>query len=274
MVNILINQWINSQKDKRESGDLLCCVHLWLQLIWNNLKHNFAYLCYKCFPAVSFHSHGKVKPGPGVVVVLQTRQDQVQVLPVHTALLSLRMTHISQLSRNQLHNEQIKAFRLNTEYKKIILSTLFLFMFITDSDEEGHNHTVAWDSIQGLATHLVADAEGHLGNLDVDERVVHSSPLLHFIDVIDRMLVRGGYKMLHLRERLRTVLCYSVVRRHCNVLHMVILQVWLRVFILLHNILCLFWVNTLMAFVHWHHSGWLDPFAFPLGIVPATFFFW
>lgn len=37
-------------------------------------------------------------------------------------------------------------------------------------------------------THLIADTEGHLGNLDVDEGVVHSSSLLHLIDVINRML--------------------------------------------------------------------------------------
>lgn len=47
------------------------------------------YLCYKCFAAVPFHSHGEVQPCPGVVMVLQTRQDQVQVLPVHAALFSL-----------------------------------------------------------------------------------------------------------------------------------------------------------------------------------------
>lgn len=51
---------------------------------------NILYLCYKRFPAVPFHSHGKVEPCPGVVVVLQTGQNQVQVLPVHTALFSLK----------------------------------------------------------------------------------------------------------------------------------------------------------------------------------------
>lgn len=37
-------------------------------------------------------------------------------------------------------------------------------------------------------THLVADTQRHLGNLNVDEGVVHSSSLLHLINVIDRML--------------------------------------------------------------------------------------
>ena len=39
--------------------------------------------------AVPLHRHGEVQPGPGVVVVLQAGQHQVQVLPVHAALLSL-----------------------------------------------------------------------------------------------------------------------------------------------------------------------------------------
>lgn len=41
-------------------------------------------------------------------------------------------------------------------------------------------------------THLIADTEGHLGNLDIDEGVVHSSSLLHLVDVIDRMLEEGN----------------------------------------------------------------------------------
>lgn len=44
-------------------------------------------------------------------------------------------------------------------------------------------------------THLIADTEGHLGNLDIDEGVVHSSSLLHLIDVINRMLEKGNCKM-------------------------------------------------------------------------------
>ncbi len=41
-------------------------------------------------------------------------------------------------------------------------------------------------------THLIADTEGHLGNLDVNEGVVHSSSLLHLVDVVNRMLLRGN----------------------------------------------------------------------------------
>lgn len=51
---------------------------------------NVVYLRHECFPAVPLHSHGEVEPRPGVVVVLQTGQNQVQVLPVHTTLLSLQ----------------------------------------------------------------------------------------------------------------------------------------------------------------------------------------
>lgn len=40
-----------------------------------------------------------------------------------------------------------------------------------------------------MRTHLIANTEGHLRNLNVDEGVVHGSPLLHLIDVIDRMLM-------------------------------------------------------------------------------------
>lgn len=53
---------------------------------------NVVYLCHKSFPAVPFHRHGEVEPGPGIVMVLQTGQNQVQVLPVHTTLFSLSTT--------------------------------------------------------------------------------------------------------------------------------------------------------------------------------------
>lgn len=60
------------------------------------------YLGYKCFPAVPFHSHGKVEPRPGVVMVLQTRQNQIQVLPVHTTLFSLETWDFIQWNNIQI----------------------------------------------------------------------------------------------------------------------------------------------------------------------------
>lgn len=47
-------------------------------------------------------------------------------------------------------------------------------------------------------SHLIADTEGHLGNLDIDEGVVHSRSLLHLIDVINRMLEGGHCQLFHL----------------------------------------------------------------------------
>lgn len=50
-------------------------------------------------------------------------------------------------------------------------------------------------------THLVADAERHLRNLDVDEGVVHGGSLLHLVDVVHRMLEEeeaGGTMSLRL----------------------------------------------------------------------------
>lgn len=47
------------------------------------------YLGHQGFATVPFHRHGKVQPGPGVIVILQARQHQVEVTPVHTVLLSL-----------------------------------------------------------------------------------------------------------------------------------------------------------------------------------------
>lgn len=44
-------------------------------------------------------------------------------------------------------------------------------------------------------THLVADAEGHLRNLDVDEGVVHGGSLLHLVNVVHRMLEEAGGRM-------------------------------------------------------------------------------
>lgn len=51
------------------------------------------YLCDQSLTRVSLHSHCEVQPGPGVVMILQTGQDQVQILPVYTALLSLQIHH-------------------------------------------------------------------------------------------------------------------------------------------------------------------------------------
>lgn len=53
------------------------------------------YLCYKCFSAVSFNSHGKVEPCPCIVMVLQARENQIQVLPVDTVLFTLRDEHFT-----------------------------------------------------------------------------------------------------------------------------------------------------------------------------------
>lgn len=44
-------------------------------------------------------------------------------------------------------------------------------------------------SVELSHSHLIADTQGHLGNLNVDEGVVHSSSLLHLINVINRMLL-------------------------------------------------------------------------------------
>lgn len=41
-------------------------------------------------------------------------------------------------------------------------------------------------------THLVADTERHLRNLDVDEGVVHGGSLLHLVDVVHGMLEEAG----------------------------------------------------------------------------------
>ncbi len=51
------------------------------------------YLCDQSLTTVSLHSHSEVQPGPGVVMILQTGQNQVQILPVNTALLSLQIHH-------------------------------------------------------------------------------------------------------------------------------------------------------------------------------------
>lgn len=51
------------------------------------------YLCDQSLTTVSLHSHCEVQPGPGVVMILQTGQNQVQILPVYTALLSLQIHH-------------------------------------------------------------------------------------------------------------------------------------------------------------------------------------
>lgn len=64
---------------------------------------NVVYLCNECFPAVSLHGHGEVEPRPGVVVVLQTGKNQVQVLPVHTTLLSLQTGEFIE-ARNKFKN--------------------------------------------------------------------------------------------------------------------------------------------------------------------------
>lgn len=60
------------------------------------------YLGYKCFSAVPFHSHGKVEPRPGVVMVLQTRQNQIQILPVHATLFSLETCDFIQWNNIQI----------------------------------------------------------------------------------------------------------------------------------------------------------------------------
>lgn len=52
-------------------------------------------------------------------------------------------------------------------------------------------------------THLIADTEGHLWNLYVDEGVVHSGSLLHLIDVIDRVLAEGNHQ-----RRFIPLLCF------------------------------------------------------------------
>lgn len=43
---------------------------------------------------------------------------------------------------------------------------------------------------EAAGTHLVADTQRHLGNLNVDERIVHRGSLLHLINVVDWMLER------------------------------------------------------------------------------------
>lgn len=48
------------------------------------------YLCNQSLPTVSLHSHSEVQPGPCVVVIFQTGQNQVQIFPVYTAFLSLQ----------------------------------------------------------------------------------------------------------------------------------------------------------------------------------------
>lgn len=65
-------------------------------LSFNEEIRTLMYLCYKCFSAVSFNSHGKVEPCPCIVMVFQARENQIQVLPVDTVLFTLRETNISQ----------------------------------------------------------------------------------------------------------------------------------------------------------------------------------
>lgn len=56
-------------------------------------------------------------------------------------------------------------------------------------------------------THLVADAEGHLWNLDVDEGVVHGGSLLHLVDVVHGMLEEAGGRMSFPTVSLSVMLC-------------------------------------------------------------------
>lgn len=53
-------------------------------------------------------------------------------------------------------------------------------------------------SVNAQKSHLIADTEGHLWNLDVDEGVVHSRSLLHLLNVINRMLVGGNKDLNHM----------------------------------------------------------------------------
>lgn len=46
-------------------------------------------------------------------------------------------------------------------------------------------------------SHLVADAERHLWDLDVDERVVHGCPLLHLVNVVQCRLREANQYQYH-----------------------------------------------------------------------------
>ena len=66
-------------------------------------------------------------------------------------------------------------------------------------------------------TDLVADAQRHLGNLDVDEGIVHRSSLLHFINVINWMLsgeITHSFFIYRLFSCLCQVLLNIEAKRH------------------------------------------------------------
>lgn len=56
-----------------------------------------------------------------------------------------------------------------------------------------------------MKTHLIADTEGNLWNLDVDEGVVHCSSFLHLIDVINGVLQGANCRMCFLINLLFTL---------------------------------------------------------------------
>lgn len=101
------------------------------------------YLGYKCFPAVPFHSHGKVEPRPGVVMVLQTRQNQIQVLPVHTTLFSLETRDFIQWNNIQITYPIRNVWQISGMFIRM-LSVCLCIVFNREQQKGLLNHHVVF----------------------------------------------------------------------------------------------------------------------------------
>lgn len=176
-------------------------------------------------------------------MVLQTGQNQVQILPVHTALFTLNRGFNGVCERPELlwHQDKGERFHIygclslssmNVQYLMLILPfTVFNWVYV--KKQELITCCIIYFTQQGgcrdqlcchaQKTHLIADTERHLGNLDIDEGVVHGSSLLHLIDVINRMLEERNCKM-------RLYVCFFLTSEHNRSISQIPLEVSWRTF--------------------------------------------